>query len=135
MRWQAAINRAVTPLGITHAQYSLLVPLRNLERAGRRPSQRELADHTGLESLYVSKLARGLEGAGFVRRAANPADSRSVQLTLTDEGRAVVEAAVERVVALQEELVAPLGGPGSPAARDLAAALTTLLGTENPRKG
>src|SRR4051794_26510061 len=78
MRWQAAVNRAVPPLGITHAQYALLVPLRNLERAGRRPSQRELADHTGLEALYVSKLARGLEAAGFVARAANPADSRSV---------------------------------------------------------
>jgi DNA-binding MarR family transcriptional regulator len=130
MRWQAAVNRVVTPLGITAAQYAVLVPLRNLEQAGRRPNQRELAAHTGLESLYVSKLARGLEGAGLVSRATDPADSRSVRLALTDEGRAVVATAVERVVALQEELLAPLGGLEGRAAGDLRAALVTLLGTD-----
>ena len=127
MRWQAAINRAVGPCGITHAQYSVLVPLRNLQAQGHAPSQRELADDTGLEPLYISKLVRGLEAAGLVTRTPNPFDSRSVQLALTAEGRAVTAAAVDRVVALQPALTAPLGGPGSRAIADLTAALHTLL--------
>ena len=61
MRWRSAIDRAITPLGLANAQYSVLAPLLGMERSGQRPSQRQLADFTGLEPLYVSKLARALE--------------------------------------------------------------------------
>ncbi|MGW2118457.1 MarR family winged helix-turn-helix transcriptional regulator, partial [Streptomyces zhihengii] len=64
MKWRVAVDRALAPLGLTHAQYSVVATLRGLDRSGIRPSQRELADHTGLEALYVSKLARSLEAAG-----------------------------------------------------------------------
>ncbi|MCZ0985155.1 hypothetical protein O1M54_04600 [Streptomyces diastatochromogenes] len=37
--------------------------LHGMQRAGERPSRRRLADHTGLEALYVSKPARALESA------------------------------------------------------------------------
>src|SRR5580704_9283519 len=47
-----------------------------MRERGLHPSQRELADHTGLEPLYVSKLARGLEADGLIKRAPDPADSR-----------------------------------------------------------
>lgn len=58
MKWRVAVDRAVAPLGLTHAQYSLVASLYGMHRTGLRPSQRQLADHTGLEPLYVSKLAR-----------------------------------------------------------------------------
>ena len=51
---------AVAPLGLTHAQYAMVASLYGMHRTGERPSQRRLADHTGLEALYVSKLARSL---------------------------------------------------------------------------
>ena len=70
MRWRSAIDRAITPLGLTNAQYSVLAPLLGMERSGRRPSQRQLADFTGLEPLYVSKLARALEQAACSSAAA-----------------------------------------------------------------
>jgi DNA-binding MarR family transcriptional regulator len=128
MRWRAALDQAILPLGLTHAQYSVLAPLLGMERAGRRPSQRQLADFTGLEPLYVSKLARTLERAGLVERAGNPDDTRALQLALTDRGREVVTLAAERVVALQDELTAPIGGLGSPQTQALIQSLKTLLG-------
>src|SRR5690349_14938684 len=94
MKWRVAIDRALAPLGLTHAQYSLVASLQGMEHAGTRPSQRALADHTGLEPLYVSKLARSLEAAGLVERAADPSDSRAVRLSLTGEGRAATDRAV-----------------------------------------
>src|SRR4051812_1029219 len=117
MRWRAAIDRAITPLGLTNAQYSVLAPLLSMDRVGRLPSQRELADFTGLEPLYVSKLARALEQAGLLERTGHPTDTRAVQLTLTDRGRDVAGQAVEQVLALQNELTAPLGGVDSPATK------------------
>ena len=128
MRWRAAIDREIAPLGLTNAQYSLLAPLRGMEQAGQRPSQRQLASFTGLEPLYVSKLARSLEQAGLVERTGNPADSRAVQLSLTDRGRDLTAQAMARVVALQDELTAPLGGPGDPRTRAFTESLQILLG-------
>lgn len=72
MKWRVAMDRALGPLGLTHAQYSVLGSLLGMQRSGLRPSQRALADHTGLEALYVSKLARSLEAAGLVERATDP---------------------------------------------------------------
>ncbi len=129
MRWRAAIDREIAGLGLTAAQYAVLAPLLSLERQGRRPSQRELADVTGLESLYVSKLARALEQAGLVERAAHPGDSRAVQVSLSPHGREVIEQAIGRVVALQDRLTAAIGGPAGPEARALRQSIELLLNT------
>jgi DNA-binding MarR family transcriptional regulator len=127
MKWRAAVDRAVAPLGLTHAQYSLLASLFGMQQAGLRPSQRELADHTGLEPLYVSKLARTLEAAGLITRAGHPADTRAVQLSLTADGRAVTRRAITVVQQLLDRLLAPLGGPDSRRAEAFTRALVTLL--------
>lgn len=127
-RWRAAVDRAVAPLGLTHAQYSLIGSLYGLTRQGRTPSQRELADSAGLEQIYVSKLIRGLADAGLVTRSENPADSRARQLSLTAKGIEVTEAAVSIVHALQRELTAPIGGPSGPRNRALISTLRALLG-------
>ncbi|GLW90246.1 MarR family winged helix-turn-helix transcriptional regulator [Actinokineospora globicatena] len=131
-RWRAAIDRAVTPHGLTHAQYAVLAPLLTLHRSGTRPSQRRLADFTGLEPLYVSKLARSLEQAGLLTRTPDPDDSRAMLLSPTDHGRECAERAIAAVRALQDDLTAPLGGLDSPRTRALVDALHTLLDDRDP---
>jgi DNA-binding MarR family transcriptional regulator len=129
MKWRTAVDRALTPLGLTHAQYSLLASLYGMQRAGKdaRPSQRRLADHTGLEALYVSKLARTLEAAGLIERAADPADSRAVRLSLTRHGEDVVGRAVVVVRELHHQLLRPLGGLTGDGTGELVKMLNTLL--------
>jgi DNA-binding MarR family transcriptional regulator len=127
MRWRVAVDRSVAPLGLTHAQYSLLASLMGLQLAGERPSQRRLADFTGLEPLYVSKLARALESAGLIERAGDPTDTRAVQLSLTDRGRQVTHQAIGVVHRLLDQLLAPLGGQHSRRAQAFVRELSTLL--------
>jgi MarR family transcriptional regulator, organic hydroperoxide resistance regulator len=127
MKWRAAVDRAVAPFGLTHAQYSVLASLFAIQQTGQQPSQRQLADRTGLEPLYVSKLARALEGADLITRTVDPADSRAVQLSLTKHGRDVVVRAIAVVAELQEQLTAPLGGTRSKRTRALVAELQELL--------
>ncbi|GAB2761056.1 MarR family transcriptional regulator [Streptomyces bullii] len=124
-----AVDRAVAPLGLTHAQYALVASLYAMRRSGERPSQRRLADHTGLEPLYVSKLARTLESAGLLERTRDPRDPRAVQLALTDEGREVTRRAIGVVQGLLQQLLEPLGGLDSPRAREFTRDLTVLLDT------
>jgi DNA-binding MarR family transcriptional regulator len=126
-KWRVAVDRAVAPLGLTHAQYALVATLFGMHRAGRRPSQRQLADHTGLEALYVSKLARTLEAAGLVDRIRDPADPRAVQLSLTAQGRDVARQAIQVVQRLHEQFLQPLGGRDSARTEDFVQALRILL--------
>lgn len=126
-RWRVAVDRALAPLGLTHAQYSVLGSLLELRSGGVRPSQRALAEHTGLEPLYVSKLARALAAAGLIARAADPADSRAVQLSLTATGADVTGRAVLVVRQLVDQLLAPLGGLDDPRTAAFVRELTLLL--------
>ena len=127
LKWVAAVDRVVAPFGLTHAQYSLLASLYGLSRAGQRPSQRELADHTGLEPMFVSKLARVLERSGLIERDVHPADPRAVQLRMTTRGIEVVEPAIAAVAGLQDQHLAALGGTRSKRSRELRAMLEVLL--------
>ncbi|MEU2332352.1 MarR family transcriptional regulator [Streptomyces sp. NPDC006654] len=127
MKWRVAVDRAVAPLGLTHAQYAVLASLYGMGRTGERPSQRRLADHTGLEPLYVSKLARALEAAGLLARTRDPGDPRAMQLTLTEQGRAVTRRAITVVQGLLDQMLEPLGGQHGPRARQLTHDLVTLL--------
>ncbi|WP_217214209.1 MarR family winged helix-turn-helix transcriptional regulator [Streptomyces sp. AC550_RSS872] len=126
-KWRVAVDRAVAPLGLTHAQYALVASLYDMQRHGERPSQRRLADHTGLEPLYVSKLARALEGAGLLERTRDPRDPRAVQLALTEPGQERTRQAIEVVQGLLEQLLAPLGGLDSARTREFRRELATLL--------
>jgi DNA-binding MarR family transcriptional regulator len=127
-KWRAAVDRALVPLGLTHAQYSLLASLYGLSATGARPSQRELADFSGLEPIYVSKLTRVLERAGLLVRAEHPDDTRAMQLSLTEQGSDVARRAIAVVRALQDELTSPIGGTSGPRNRDLVHTLRALLG-------
>ena len=131
-QWRAAADRALADLGLTHAQYSLLASLYGLSRTGATPTQRELADYTGLEPIYVSKLARALERDGLLARTEHAADARAVQLRLTQRGRQVIEPAIARIAALHDELTGPLGGLGGERTRELMDLLRALL---HPGKG
>ncbi|WP_030797126.1 MarR family winged helix-turn-helix transcriptional regulator [Streptomyces sp. NRRL S-337] len=131
MKWRVAVGRAVAPLGLTHAQYALMASLYGMGRSGLRPRQRQLADTTGLEPLYVSKLARALEAeaAGLVTRTRDPNDPRAMQLTLTEQGRDVTRRAIKVVQGLLDQLLEPLGGQDSPRTRQFTHELATLLDT------
>jgi MarR family transcriptional regulator, organic hydroperoxide resistance regulator len=124
MRWRAEMDRELAQYGLTGAQYSVLASLYGLTRTGAQPSQRELAEFSGLETMYLSKLIRVLERAGLVERTRNAADARALQLTLTDEGIRTVRLARAKVLELERHRLAALAPEDADRLRD---ALTTLL--------
>ncbi|MGW6195319.1 MarR family winged helix-turn-helix transcriptional regulator [Kribbella sp. NPDC055110] len=129
MKWRVAVDRALAPRGLTHAQYVMLASLYGLERDGRVPSQRELADHTGMEALYVSKLVRSLDADGLVRRTRDAKDTRTLRLELTAKGRETIEPAIAEVAALLDKLLAPFGGRRGARTKNFVRDLTELLDT------
>lgn len=132
-RWRSAVDRVVAPLGLTHAQYVLLATLHGMSLRGARPSQRQLADATGLEPVYISRLARALEDSGLIQRTGAAADPRAVEITLTRHGEDVVIPAIAAVRQLHDELLEPIGGPRSAEHRRFRRLLQALL--REPSRG
>jgi len=127
MRWRAAMDRTLAPLGLTHAQYSVLAPLYGMAAGGAQPSQRELADFTGLDPVYVSKLVRALEREGFLSRSVSASDPRAVELALTAQGTDAVQAGIRLVSAMRDRLTGPLGGNAGARTAELAELLLELV--------
>lgn len=62
-----------------------------------------------LSSAGITSRLDRLEKRGFVQRTRDPHDRRGVLVGLTDQGRSVLEQAVEANTAAERELVAGLG--------------------------
>ncbi|MDF2259011.1 MarR family winged helix-turn-helix transcriptional regulator [Streptantibioticus ferralitis] len=72
-------------------------------RAGRAASQQELAARMGIAPSLVVSLADHLEGLGAVQRVRDPQDRRRQVLTLTEEGRRLLDRCESAARALDEE--------------------------------
>ena len=80
-----AIGRDLAEAGLPDLSwYDLLWTL--YPQPGRSLRVKELADAVVLSPTAMSRFVDRVEAAGYVRREADPADRRALQITLTDEG-------------------------------------------------
>lgn len=80
-------NRLLVPYGINHQQYSILL---EVFRAGR-VQQKDMINRLLLERAHVSKVVKKLEAMGLLEIAEHPDDGRSSWLSVTTQGRALVQ--------------------------------------------
>ncbi|WEK60357.1 MAG: MarR family transcriptional regulator [Candidatus Microbacterium colombiense] len=81
-----------------------------LRRAGApfQLSPKQLLQQTLVSSGTMTNRIDRLVGRRFVHREADPADGRSVLVTLTDDGRIRVDAAITRLVDVEADLLQAL---------------------------
>ena len=79
------------PLGLTYTQYVTMMAL--WEEDGLAVS--ELGKRLYLDSATLTPLLKRLEARGYVSRARSAQDERVVVVSLTEEGRALRDKAVE----------------------------------------
>ncbi|MEV6345984.1 MarR family transcriptional regulator [Actinoplanes sp. NPDC051851] len=91
------------PMGLTHPQYLVMLAL-----WGDSPlSVRRLSELLALDPGTLSPLLKRLESIGYLTRQRDPADERSLAITLTEAGRAL-RAEAEKI---PPAVVARLGMP------------------------
>jgi DNA-binding MarR family transcriptional regulator len=73
------------PMGLTHPQYLVMLAL--WQHAPL--SVRDLSRLLQLDPGTLSPLLKRLEAIGYLRRERDPADERSLAITLTESGRAL----------------------------------------------
>jgi DNA-binding MarR family transcriptional regulator len=86
-RTQRAMRRSLMsllePTGITYEQFRVLNALCEEEDV----SQVDLADRVNADQTSLARMLGRMEGAGFISRTVDAADSRVNRITLTDKGR------------------------------------------------
>ncbi|MFE5804312.1 MarR family transcriptional regulator [Streptomyces sp. NBC_01232] len=100
-------KRHMVPLGITPAQGRLLRLVSHYED-DRAPRMADLAARLEVVPRAVTTLVDGLEAAGCVRRAPDPANRRVIRIELTDTGRATLRRLRNARTDAAEEILAPL---------------------------
>ncbi|MFD4241392.1 MarR family winged helix-turn-helix transcriptional regulator [Streptomyces sp. NPDC058525] len=100
-------KRHLEPLGITPAQSRLLRLVSHYED-DRAPRMADLAARLEVVPRAVTSLVDGLEAAGCVRRAPDPANRRVIRIELTDTGRATLRRLRNARTDAAEEILAPL---------------------------
>ncbi|MBO9560927.1 MAG: MarR family transcriptional regulator [Caulobacter sp.] len=105
-----AFGRAYKPLldalGLTYTQYIALVAL--ADEDGQTVGA--LGEKLFLESNTLTPILKKMEQMGYVERRRDPADERQVRLSLTAEGRKLVDAnpgaSLEDAIGLGEDFAA-----------------------------
>ncbi|BCY06422.1 MarR family winged helix-turn-helix transcriptional regulator [Actinoplanes sp. L3-i22] len=106
------------PMGLTHPQYLVMLAL-----WGEAPlSVRRLSELLALDPATLSPLLKRLEAIGYLRRERDPADERSLAITLTTSGQALRAEALK----IPPAVVARLGMPIEDLKR-LHASLTQVI--------
>ena len=93
--------------GVTPVQYAAL------QTVGNAPGidQRTLASMIGFDTSTIAGVIDRLEARGLMQRNASPGDRRVRLLSLTAEGRALLEAVVPSMLRAQQRMLEPLPKP------------------------
>jgi DNA-binding MarR family transcriptional regulator len=123
---QRELERVFAQHGLAGSDFDVLATLR---RSGDRLTPGELTRSTMVTTGGMTKRLDRLESLGLLRREPDPRDRRGKQIALTDEGRTLVDRAVEAHLQNEERLLANLSGAKR---GELAALLRELLITVDP---
>lgn len=96
-----AANAVLREHGLNHTDYNLLMMLYGSASGTITPSQ--LAEAAGEKSANITRICNTLCEKGWIDRIASADDRRKVQLSLTAEGRARIEAFLPPVIGLLED--------------------------------
>jgi DNA-binding MarR family transcriptional regulator len=126
---QAELEPVFAAHGINGGEFDVLAALR---RSGRpyRLTPTELSKALMVTSGGMTKRLAGLEARGLIRREPDPNDRRSTTVTLTGEGKRLVEAILPEHVANELRLLGELSSKERTLLAGLLEGLAVSLGDE-----
>lgn len=86
LRWQRMFTAVVRPFNLTHVQWVVLVGAWLMELDDGPPSQRELAEHQGMDVMMTGQVLTALEKRGLIVRRRDTKDKRVRRVSVTPEG-------------------------------------------------
>jgi len=109
VRMDAVRARFSQYIGITPPQYGILMTVAQLEGAPGGATVRAVAEHAHVSGAFVTAETGKLARLGLLAKRPNPADGRSVLLSLTAKARGALEAALPHIRAVNDAFFGRLG--------------------------
>ena len=103
-RHAAIFQELIGDSQLTPLQFAALARLRDLGEV----SQNQLGRLTAMDAATMQGVIKRLDARGLIVRRPDPDDRRRLILSLSDEGRSVVEGAIANAVRITDETLAPL---------------------------
>ncbi len=99
--WRTELDRRLRPSGFSHSRWLLLLHLSRHDGC----TQRELAQHMGIEAATLVKLVDRMEQEGLLKRCASETDRRVKHLKLSAAGKKAVEHILSHAAVLRKEIL------------------------------
>ncbi|MDR2098528.1 MAG: MarR family winged helix-turn-helix transcriptional regulator [Rickettsiales bacterium] len=109
-KWHAAIKNELRNAGITHPQFVAMTVLNYLSQSDEFVTQASVAKMADMDAMSVSQIIRGLERNGFLKRTANPKDTRANSVRLLKKGQEAIKRALPIVEKIDEDFFGVLAG-------------------------
>jgi DNA-binding MarR family transcriptional regulator len=96
--------------GISHMQYAVLASVYWLAlHSDKQITQTILAKHTQISPMTISQMFKSLEAKGYICRAQHTTDIRAKSVTLTEEGKDLMQKAVKTIFDVDTKFFKSLG--------------------------
>ncbi|MFI5694618.1 MarR family winged helix-turn-helix transcriptional regulator [Kribbella sp. NPDC051586] len=126
--YERVVGSVLDTFDLSVADFDVLNTLRRVgDPHGSKPS--DLARAALITTGAMTSRLDRLERTGLIRRTPDPDDRRGVLVQLTRQGNKLARQALEKLIAMNEEFLAPLSGQQS---ASVAAALKQLLLQHEP---
>lgn len=125
----AMLDGALRPMRLSRSARQALAVL---DGAGGPLSPTTIAERLIVTTASITSLLDTLEGRGLVERRPDPQDRRRLLVTITPEGRTIVDRFLPQVVALQTAVMANLSEPERQQLRDLVAKVNDGMASIDP---
>jgi DNA-binding MarR family transcriptional regulator len=104
---RARLDEIVRPAGLTAVQYTALTVLERHDDM----SSAQLARHSFVTAQSMADMITTLQGRRLIERHRDRADRRRLVVSLTAEGRVLLDRFRDEVAALERDMIAGLSGP------------------------
>jgi DNA-binding MarR family transcriptional regulator len=108
--WQRKIKAAIDSYGISHSQFVIMATLLWFNEQGHETSQVDIINMTKLDKMTVSKAIKKLVNEKLIARKEHSKDTRAKSVTLTDNGKSLVQKLIPIVEGIDHEFFGVIKG-------------------------
>ncbi|WP_185214110.1 MarR family winged helix-turn-helix transcriptional regulator [Sphingobacterium mizutaii] len=107
--WQRKQKKVLDPLDLTQTQFVLLSSIAWLTNKSECVTQVEIADLNNFDRMMVSKVLRTLQTKKLITRQEHKTDTRAKIVTLTPNGKKILQTALSKVESADIEFFSSIG--------------------------
>ncbi|MFL6531222.1 MAG: MarR family winged helix-turn-helix transcriptional regulator [Chthoniobacterales bacterium] len=100
--WRTKLDQRLRPLGLSQGKWRTLM---HLSRGGDQLTQKEIAEHMGIEEPTLVGLLNRLEADGWIKREESPNDRRCKIVHLQRRSKSVLDEIFSAAHELRDEVL------------------------------